>query len=355
MKNRTKCVTALIVLLFSPALFAANFVVSVTGNDSNPGSDLAPFATLERARDAVRQLKTAGPLRPGDITIELRGGVYPLAQPLQFTDKDSGTEASPIVYQARTGEVVRVTGGRRVAGWARVSDPSVQARLDAAARDQVYQADLKALGITDLQGIGDARVYQSDPGLELFFQDQPMTLARYPNSGYMHIIDVLDSQGVVSSGRASTAEGRFVCDDDRIARWVQEKGIWLHGFWVWDWADQRIPLGRLDPASRTLSLAGQPGRNYDLRKGQWFYAENALSELDCPGEWYIDRESGFLYFWPPAPLRDGDVVVSVARDLFQLNDVSHVRFRNLLVEAGRSSAFIVRGRTERAHRGQHHS
>ena len=124
---------------------------------------------------------------------------------------------------------------------------------------------------------------------------------------------------------------------------LEEKGIWLHGFWVWDWADQRIPLGRLDPASRTLSLAGQPGRNYDLRKGQWFYAENVLPELDSPGEWYIDRQSGLLYFWPPAPLRDGDVVVSVTRDLFQLNDVSHVMFRGILVEAGRGSAFAVRG------------
>ena len=131
MKNRTTLPTALILSLVSPALFAANFVVSTTGSDSNPGSELEPFATLERARDAVRQLKTAGPLQPGGTTIEVRGGVYPLAQPLQFTDQDSGTETAPIVYQARTGEVVRFTGGRRVSGWSPVNDPSVQARLDA--------------------------------------------------------------------------------------------------------------------------------------------------------------------------------------------------------------------------------
>jgi hypothetical protein len=316
--------------------------VAPHGNDRNPGTKAKPFATLERARDEIRRLKQTGKIT-GPITVEIAGGTYELQRAVEFTAADSGSADSPIEYRARKGQTVRIGGGKTVTDWKPVTDPALLQRLDPSARGQVFQADLQALGLTDLQGIGNAGVYQSDPGLELFFQDQPMTLARYPNEGYLHLTDVLDAQGVASSDRASTPEGRFVCDDPRPARWANEKDIWLHGFWVWDWADERIPLGSVDPASHTLSLAPKPGRSYDLRKGQWFYAENVLPELDRPGEWYLDRDTGLLYFWPPAPLSAGKAVVSVVRDLFQLNDVSHVSFRRLLIEAGRGSAFVIKG------------
>ena len=109
-------------------------------------------------------------------------------------------------------------------GWKPVADPAVLQRLDEPARGQVWQADLKALGITDLQGINSPRSYQSDPGLEVFFQDQPMTLARYPNSGYLHIAAALDANGNRQTGEVTTPEGKFVCDDPRPARWIGREG-----------------------------------------------------------------------------------------------------------------------------------
>jgi hypothetical protein len=155
--------------------------------------------------------------------------------------------------------------------------------------------------------------------------------------------------GVEGEGRArgiiTSPEGKFVCEDPRPARWAGEKGVWLHGFWVRDWADLRIPLGSVDADAHTISLGPKPGRTYRVRAGQWFYAENVLPELDRPGEWYLDRDAAILYFWPPAPVSSGKVVVSVVRDLVRLNDVSHVTFRGLLVETGRGSAFVVHGGT----------
>ena len=343
MNNRSVILTAGILILACHAALASTLFVATNGADTNPGTEEKPFATLERARDEIRRTRSGGLLPVGGITVEVRGGLYELARPVELTEKDSGTDNSPIVYRARKGEVARIVSGRAVTGWQPVTDPAILKRLDTAAHGKVFQADLKALGVTDLQGIGNAGVYQSDPGLELFFQDQPMTLARYPNSGYLHIADVLDATGVVKSGQAQTPDGRFVCDDPRPARWVGEKGVWLHGFWVWDWADQRILLGTVAPSNHSLSLASQPGHSYDIRKGQWFYAENALPELDSPGEWYLDRETSILYFWPPAALSSGQAVVSIVRDPFQLNNVSHVCLRSFLIEAGRGSAVVIKG------------
>lgn len=322
---------------------AATLFVATDGNDANPGTESQPFATLERARDEIRLRKAGGPLPAGEIIVELRGGVYERSRPFELTDKDSGVGNAPVVYRARNGEVVRLVGGRVVTGWKPVADPAVLKRMDPSAHGKVFQADLKRLGITDLQGIGEAGTYRSDPGLEVFFREQPMTLARYPNSGYMHIADVFDDHGIAKSGRAHTREGRFVCHDPRPARWVGEKGIWLHGFWVYDWADLRIPLGAVDAAADTISLASERGRTYDIRKGQWFYAENVLPELDSQGEWYLDRDTSILYLWPTAPLASGQVVVSIVRDLVRLDRVSNVTFRGLVIEAGRGSAIVVKG------------
>ncbi|HOC01188.1 MAG TPA: right-handed parallel beta-helix repeat-containing protein [Verrucomicrobiota bacterium] len=343
MNNRVIALTAGVLILACRSGVAAALCVATNGNDSHPGTDEKPFASLARARDEIRRMKAGGPLPLGGVTVEIRDGIYELARPLALTDQDSGTPIAPIVYRARRGEAVRIVGGRAVTGWQLVTDQAILKRLERAAQNKVYQADLKALGISDLQGIGNAGVYQSDPGLELFFRDQPMTLARYPNSGYLHIADVLDANGIVKSGQVQTAQAKFVCEDPRLARWVGEQGIWLHGFWFWDWADQRIPLGTVDPATRTLGLAPQSGHSYGIRKGQWFYAENVLPELDSPGEWYLDRETSILYFWPPAPLASGQAVVSIVRDPIQLNDVSNVSFRGLLIEAGRGSAMVIKG------------
>lgn len=339
-----KIVTLAAVICLSGGLsWAMTFTVSPDGNDSNPGTKDRPFATLERARDQIRQCRINGKRPSGGITVELRGGVYELSQPFELRSEDSGTEKSPILYRSRKNETVRIIGGRVVTGWKQVVDLAVLNRLDESARAQVWQADLRALGISDLEGIGRAEVYQSDPGLELFFQDKPMTLSRYPNSGYMHNAGVFDATGPQKSGDISSPDGKFICDDPRLARWVGGKDIWLHGFWVWDWADQRIQLGSVNPETHTLSFIPKTAGTYTVRPGQWFYAENVLPELDSPGEWYLDRATSILYFWPPASLSSGKTMVSIVRDLFRFNDVSNITLHGLTIEDGRGSGIVVKG------------
>jgi hypothetical protein len=331
---------------------AATLYVATNGNDAwsghlaqpNRAKTDGPFASIQRARDEVRKMKREG--LTGGITVEIAGGIYQMSGPLEFTAADSGAAAAPIEYRATPGAPVRLVGGRVVSGFKPVTDPQVLARLDPSARGKVVVADLPASGVTDLQGINSASVYQSDPGLEVFFQDKPMTLARYPNAGYMHIKSALDADGNPKppSAIVTTPGSKFICDDPRPARWANEKDIWLHGFWTYDWADSRIPLGSVDAATNTISL-GAGNAAYGIRTGQWFYAQNVLPELDTPGEWYVDRDSSKLYFWPPAPLSAGKVMVSSVRDLIRLDNVSHVTFRGLMVEAGRGTAMLIKGGT----------
>ncbi len=319
--------------------------VAPNGNDAWSGrlpeakNGDGPFATLERARDEIRKLKQGGPLPEGGVTVELRGGLYERERTFELTADDSGTEAAPIVYRARKGETVRLSGGKRVTNFRPVSDPAILARLEPPARSKVLQADLRASGLTDL-----GEVVASGKRLELFFQDKPMTLARWPNEGFVKIVDVVGGSPRNVRGTKGDNIGKFTYEGDRPKRWTAENDLWLHGYWFWDWSDQREKVASIDTEKRVISLV-PPYHHYGYRKGQWYYAFNALAELDRPGEWYLDRQSGLLYFWPPEPIKEGAAVVSVLPTLVTMKDTSHVTLRGLILEAARGTAVSIAGGT----------
>mgnify|MGYP001186422759 CR=1 FL=1 len=330
------------------ALRAATFEVAPTGDDANPGTADRPFATLGRAREAVRALKSKGPLPDGGITVEVRGGVYQLARPFELAEADGGTSNAPVVYRARAGEEVRLVGGCVVGGWSRVTDPVVLGRLDEAARTNVWQADLRAAGVTDFGPMAsDPSWTTSMPGLQLFFADKPMTLARWPNDGTVKIGELKVQDGHEIHGAKGSMAGVFTYEGDRPKRWSGEKDVMLHGYWFHDWADQRYRVESIDTRQRVITLPAKPQHAFGFRKGQWYYAYNLLCELDRPGEWYLDRETGLLYFWPPAGTPDrGTAFVSVLPRLVKMAETSFVTLRGFTLEGSRGDAVSISGGRE---------
>lgn len=334
-----------LVLSVGVLCFGAPVTVYVAGNGNDgwsgrrqqpnaEGTD-GPLASLDRARDVVRALKKASGLPEGGVTVEVVGGVYELGKAFDLGGEDSGADGAPVVYRAAAGQDVRLIGGKVVTGWKPVTDPAVLDRLDAAARGRVLETDLKALGISDF---GKA----SGGGLQLYFKDKPMTVARWPNEGFVNIVDIVVKDGHQIHGNAGSQVGKFIYDGDRPKRWVGEKDPWLHGYWFWDWSAQRQPIESIDVDKRIISLKA-PYHHYGYRKKQWYYAFNMLSELDAPGEWYLDREKGVLYFWPPEPIEGGKAVVSVSQSLVEMKGVSGVRLMGFLLEVARGTAVRLSG------------
>ncbi|NCO39363.1 MAG: hypothetical protein COZ06_21885 [Armatimonadetes bacterium CG_4_10_14_3_um_filter_66_18] len=321
--------------------------VAPNGNDAwsgklagAKGAD-GPFASLTRARDEIRKLKKEGGLPADGAVVELAAGVYELAAPVQFTAEDSGTETAPVVYRAKSGAEVRLVGGKRVTNFAPVTDAVVLQRLDEAARGKVLQADLKALGVTDFgDPVADGK------RLELFFQDRPMKVSRWPNEGFAKIVDVVGGAPHKIHGIPGDKIGKFTYDaapgaaGDHPARWVGEKDPWVHGYWFWDWADERQRIESIDTESHTLAVK-PPYHGYGYRQGAWWCAFNMLSELDMPEEYYLDRETGILYFWPPAPVEQGNPTASVIPELIHAEGMTHVAFRGFVLEATRSTPVVI--------------
>ncbi|MFC1526232.1 hypothetical protein ACFL6X_05405, partial [Candidatus Latescibacterota bacterium] len=294
-----------------------------SGRHARPrdGDTDGPFCSLERARDEARKISASGQLPPGGVTIEIGGGRYERTAPLELTAADSGSSSSPVVYAAAPGEAVRLLGGSILRGFEPVRDAAILERLVPQAREHVLQIDLKARGLTDF---GEA----SGGGIELFYGDEPMTLARWPNEGFVKIADLVGGDPVDVRGTKGDRTGKFMYEGDRPIRWTEEKDPWVHGYWFWDWSDQRHRVESIDTSSRVIAVQ-PPYHGYGYRTGQWYYAYNLLAELDSPGEWYLDRETGVLYFWPPGSVDEAEVSVSTVDTLVTMEGVEHLSLRGL--------------------------
>ncbi|MBN2310942.1 MAG: right-handed parallel beta-helix repeat-containing protein [Candidatus Hydrogenedentes bacterium] len=325
-------------------LAAADWYVAPGGDDGAPGTKDSPFATLERARDAVRAARRDSQAQRGPAVVFLREGRYPRRESFLLTKEDSGRADAPVVYRAYPGERVVLTGGQVLTGFTPVTDAAVLARIPEPARSNVRQADLRAQGVSDF-GVMKMRGFPQPvlpAPLELFFDGEPMTMARWPNEGWAKTGPIVDPGSVPREGDDSNRPGTFEYVDDRPARWAQAEDVWMFGYWCWDWADESIEVAAIDTEQRQVHLAAP--HHYGLKEGMRYYAFNLLEELDEPGEWYLNRETALLYFWPPGPLERGTATVSLLEaPMLILDDVQHVAFEGLVLECMRGTAVRILG------------
>lgn len=132
-----RTISVLSLLFVSPLLAAdaptpADFVVATNGSDANPGTADKPFATLARARDAVRKPNAEGPAKEM-LTVWVRGGTYALRDTLPFGPDDSAAPKQRIVYAAYPGEQPILSGGREITGWKRGEGKRWTAEVPATA------------------------------------------------------------------------------------------------------------------------------------------------------------------------------------------------------------------------------
>jgi hypothetical protein len=77
-------------------------------------------------------------------------------------------------------------------------------------------------------------------------------------------------------------------------------------------------------------------------QGIIYYAFNLLEEIDTPGEWYLDRAQGVLYFWPPSDLNHATVEFGLlAQPMLTLDQVAHVRVEGLVFDLGRYNCMTI--------------
>ncbi|MEJ2702795.1 MAG: right-handed parallel beta-helix repeat-containing protein [Sedimentisphaerales bacterium] len=322
---------------------AVTLHVAPMGNGAADGSATKPFRTLEGARNAVRKLKEdhGGSLPKGGVRIEVAGGNYAIQRTFNLTSEDSGTAEAPIIYQAQSGQSPVFRGGKRITKWRPISNALLRDKLEPSVRDKVLESDLKAAGVTDW---GDATDLRHRP--ELFANGRPQTLARWPNEGFVETGDILGKDTFKVWNRIEGCrDGKFRYLGDRPGWWRDEPDVRLYGYWFWDWYEQYQKVGSIDADAHTFTLL-PPYSNYGYRKGQRYYAVNVFRELDSPGEWYLDRRTGMIYWLPPKGIEvsKAEVVLSMLDEPFIiLNNVEHVTLLGLTFQEGRGDGIHVDG------------
>jgi hypothetical protein len=318
--------------------------VAPHGSDSNSGSREKPLASLARARDMVRAMKSTA--AKGAIAVTILPGEYKVTETFALTAEDSGTVQSPIVYRAAEQRTAVLYGGARLTGFTAVTDDVILDRLPTEVREKVVQCDLRARGITDygsLQVRGFAQP-PAPPTMELYFEGKPMILARWPNEGFVEIKSLIDG--------GSRAEGRpsvFEYLSDRHARWTRAKDPWLFGYFQYLWADATIRIAEIDVVQHTITT-DEPyhysGRGMTTEQGIIYYAFNLLEEIDQPGEWYLDRDAGMLYFYPPSDPANAVVEIGMlSTPMITADNVSNLRFEGLVFDLGRYNGIRISNST----------
>ncbi|MBO4883681.1 MAG: right-handed parallel beta-helix repeat-containing protein [Clostridia bacterium] len=339
-----------------------DFHVAVNGSDGADGSAAHPFATVGRAVQAVRAVKDE---RRG-VTVCVHAGEYH-TDGIALAGADSGSAECPIVYRAYgDGEVVLNGGVTLKAADFRPVSEDVRARLRGEAKDRVVCVDLKRYGLSEadwgpvypIGAFGTEKKYDSfQPGenCELFVNGNRMTLARYPNEGFLKLAAVADVGDCFEfpeqnyyydwHGRRNHAGGKYLMDKETTARlktWKSLDGVWAYGYFYHDWADSSTPIRSFDLEHR--AFFPEYVAHYGARKGALYFFYNVLDELDAPGEWYLDRAGGTLYLYPPVPLESARVELTITQhSVISAVDVSHVTFEGFTIKGTRGDAVTIRG------------
>lgn len=326
---------------FNGDLLKVKIYVSPKGNDANPGNQTSPVKSLGKARELIRSARQTK--NETKINIYVEEGVYQLDKPVIFTAEDSGTEKFPVIIKASGKAKPIFTGSRELKNWQELKDVAKLNLLSAEAKGKVFVTDLIKQGISDFGN-------PIEPGNrpELFCNGQLQTLARWPNSDFSKagLVKGQTQLPPTFKNRKGTKEGIFEYTDNRQSRWANEPEVFLGGYWFWDWADEFQKVAKIDTLSKILALA-EPYHYYGFKDSLRYFGVNLFCEIDQPGEWYLNRTEGKLYWYPPVGVNPAKAQVTLsvfnAPFMVELKNCSHVILQGLTFQESRGSAVSISG------------
>ena len=266
-------------LFFAAFFFAvasgqeSNFYVSSTGDDAfNGTSPSTAFATLERAKQAVRLAKESNQ-NISSVNVFIKGGDYQLNAPLVFEPVDSGTETMPVTYQAMPGEKVQISGGKRITGWTK-------------GRNGIWQADIPE--------VKAGKWYFE----QIWVNGETRHRARTPNTGFFQVKGF--PEGIPDRYNRKSKSFKFA-KGDLNPKWTRLKDVVVIVYHYW--TDSHMPIESINEKRNIVTFQfADPKQFSDDFSIPWngarYIVENCFEALDSPGEWYLNRETGTIYYMP---------------------------------------------------------
>lgn len=288
----------------------ADFYVAPGGDDANPGTADGPFSTLERARDAVRELMNDNKGKK-DFRVLFRGGTYRFSKTTVFSLEDSANTGGTVTYCAYPGERPVFSGGAPLTGWQRLEDePSLLAaasHLPEFAKGHIWVADAP-----------DSLTEQGDPKelclSALFIGEKRLPRARGKSFAPQQVtVDTPEEDGNDS----------IIIPASAIENWPDLSSAEVLVIPTRSWTMNILPLLSVDKGlARTSVPHTYPMRPTSAAKSIVRHAavwvENTLAVLDSPGEWILDKVTRKIYYWPQDGAPGDDVIASLVAELIKV-------------------------------------
>lgn len=250
MNSIQKIVIALAFLCSTELCAQTTIYVSPDGNDANRGSVAKPYASIGRAVAEARKLS-------GEVKINLLKGAYYLNQPVVFTAEDSRKEGETLTITNIGNQEVVISGG----------------------------VVLKLKWSPFKNGIWQAKVHQDIVFDQLFVNGQLQRMARYPN---------YDSTAHFLGGTSEDAISK-----ERAVNWSSPEGGYVHALHQSEWGDfHYIIIGKTEKGEPALEGGWQNNRRMGMHK-KYRFVENIFEELDTANEWFYNKKTNTLYYFPP--------------------------------------------------------
>jgi len=306
------------------------FYVSPNGNNQwsgtvptpNKMSTDGPFATIHHARNMIRKLRQEKPNHA--FLILVRGGTYRFDEPLSLGPEDSGTESAPLIIRAYGSDKPILSGAKSVKGF-------------MAHKGNIFISDLKDTPLA------------RHTVRQVFADRQRQILARFPDtdprdpigSGFLYVED--------SIGSGSRIKFRF--SKNTFHQWQKSRNAEIFIYPGPNYWNNIIPIAEIDKDQRIITLA--ENATYPIKAGNRYYIQNALEELDAPGEWYFDQKEKKLYYWPSDNNSLKNITVPYISTILEITGKklgnkyygapSHIRIEGLTMEGCEGSAILING------------
>lgn len=280
----------------------AALYLSPTGDDANPGTFAEPLATLEKARDAVRDLSDSA---AEDLRVVLRGGTYRIDSTVSFGPEDSGKNGHRIIYEAYPGETPILSGSTRVSGFTAHEGGVYKAPLTRATKlRNLYVNDRRASMTKKTVTAGGAHGTFSVSAGEAdwaWAEGSVSDGVLYDAGAVPEIASNRDDLEIVNG---TTWNENIVCVRDVITTGSNERALLL-----------QQPYG---------AIAQLPGWGTAFIPTGTHTIYNAFEFLNEPGQYYFDKTEQTLYYYPREgeDMESAEVEVPVVEKIIEISGES---------------------------------
>jgi hypothetical protein len=295
------------------------FYLSPSGNDANTGTLEKPLATLNGARDRMREYRKSNQVDKPLEVIALEGEYF-LFQPLNLSTADGGTKDFPLVFKAEEGKKVVFSGGTPISGFEKVNEKLWRAFVPQVA-------------------------YYNSYFEQLYINGKRAVRAKSPNEGFYRVRNVTETVLEKGEGRSPELAVQKVeldSSDTSVFTSFSKQDyedaliIFYHN---WDNTKKRVT--GFSKESSSVYIAGEGMKPWNpINNKSRYLIENFRAGLDVPGEWFLDR-TGYLYYIP----KDGETpqntsfIIPVLKEFIVIKGdsqlgkkVENIRFENLVFE-----------------------